>query len=108
MGARQAESNDVIRWEILAPFLKNLQKLIVVLIGPELGWPYPVADFTYVTPALSEQRPDLSIRYSFVKQTYHSYVNKRKQFIKPDAVAALNCGFIFYQSWDASIPAMLK
>ena len=27
---------------------------------------------------------------------------------KPDLVAAFNCGFIFYQSWDSSIPSMIK
>ena len=25
-----------------------------------------------------------------------------------DCVAALNCGFVFYKSWDKSIPEMLK
>ena len=38
VGARLAESNDVIKWEVLAPFLTKLTKLTIVLIGPELRY----------------------------------------------------------------------
>ena len=77
------------------------------------SWPYPASDFEYESPQLSRSRPDLKIRYSFVKPTYHEYAatagqKKKNKFVRPDCVAALNCGFIFYQSWDPSIPPMLK
>ena len=55
------------------------------------------------------------IRYSFVQDTYDGYsesTNTKKSyncgFIRPDIVAVLNCGFIFYSSWDKSIPNLLK
>eukprot|EP00094_Tigriopus_californicus_P009383 TCALIF_09048-PA protein Name:"Protein of unknown function" AED:0.16 eAED:0.32 QI:0/0.57/0.37/1/0.85/0.75/8/0/553 len=84
VGARSAESSEVMRWEILAAHLPLLQNLTIVLIGPEL-------------------RDD---------STYHDFVNskaaKKAKVAWPDAISALNCGFIFYQSWDASIPSMLR
>ena len=55
------------------------------------------------------------IRYVFVQDTYEGYVEKSSSkkpesctFIRPDIVAVLNCGFIFYSSWDKSIPYLLK
>ena len=30
------------------------------------------------------------------------------QYTEPDLVAALNCGFIFYTSWDSSLDPMLR
>ena len=30
------------------------------------------------------------------------------QYTEPDLVAALNCGFIFYNSWDSSLDPMLR
>ena len=55
------------------------------------------------------------IRYLFVQDTYDGYSesnNTKKSyncgFIRPDIVAVLNCGFIFYSSWDKSIPNLLK
>ncbi|XP_059086814.1 uncharacterized protein LOC131883372 [Tigriopus californicus] len=161
VGARSAESSEVMRWEILAAHLPLLQNLTIVLIGPELrddcrylkrqnvnafilitrrkwnilhrlnrllfipvtficnhpgleilSWPYPISDFCYTTGHLRTLRPDLTIRYCFFKATYHDFVNskaaKKAKVAWPDAISALNCGFIFYQSWDASIPSMLR
>ena len=55
------------------------------------------------------------IRYLFVQDTYDRYsksANTKKLyncgFIRPDIVAVLNCGFIFYSSWDNSIPHLLE
>ena len=61
-------------------------------------------------------RPNLDdIRYLFVQDSYDGYVenrsnkkSKNSSFIRPDIVAVLNCGFIFYSSWDKSIPYLLK
>ena len=38
VGARQAETLDLTRWEIFCYQLPKLQNLIVVFIGPELVW----------------------------------------------------------------------
>ena len=56
------------------------------------------------------------MRYVFVQDTYDGYAESisnimskgNDKFIKPDIVAVLNCGFIFYSSWDKSIPYLLK
>ena len=50
-------------------------------------------------------RPNLKIRYSFFKASYHQIF---PSLPRADAVTALNCGFIFYKSWDESLPLMLK
>ena len=55
---------------------------------------------------MKSSRPDLTIRFSFHKASYHDVALRKLP--KPDCVSALNCGFIFYRSWDASIPYMLK
>ena len=53
-------------------------------------------------------------RYVFVNAAYHDFVEKRKkkssfpaELRKPDLVLALNCGFVFYKEWDASLPSMV-
>ena len=79
--------------------------------------PYPTSDFNCVSSHLRDSRPDIDdIRYVFIQNTYDGYVenstNKMLKsncsFIRPDIVAVLNCGFIFYSSWDKSIPYLLK
>ena len=76
-----------------------------------------MSDFNCVTNHLRDSRPDIDdIRYVFIQDTYDGYVgnntNKMPKvncsFIRPDIVAVLNCGFIFYSSWDKSIPYLLK
>lgn len=49
----------------------------------------------------------VSVRYDFVLGSYDAYAADRDSFVEPDCVCAFNCGFIFYPSWDASIPAMI-
>ena len=78
--------------------------------------PYRVSDFHCVSDYVRSTRPNLDdIRYLFVQDSYDGYVenssNKKSEncsFIRPDIVAVLNCGFIFYSSWDKSIPYLLK
>ena len=69
--------------------------------------PYPVSDFKCVTNHLRETRLDFDdMRYVFVQDTYDGYAESisnimskgNVKFIKPDIVAVLNCGFIFYSS----------
>jgi hypothetical protein len=51
----------------------------------------------------------------FVQDTYDAYIEKienstniDKDVQKPDVVAVLNCGFIFYDSWNKTIPYLLR
>jgi len=63
--------------------------------------------FTYKSCEAQKERPDLEVRYTFQPpMLYQNYVNS-PSFVKPDVVAALDCGFKFYPSWDASIPSLL-
>ena len=65
---------------------------------------------------LQKARPELDdIRYVFVQDTYDSFVEncdnrnyKYKDLVQPDFIAILNCGFIFYDSWNKSIPYLFK
>ena len=76
-----------------------------------------MSDFKCVTNELRKLRPDIDdIRYVLVQDTYDGYVannsnetpKANSNFVRPDIVAVLNCGFIFYSSWDKSIPYLLK
>ncbi|QQP39221.1 Putative LOC101449370, partial [Caligus rogercresseyi] len=56
--------------------------------------------FSYKGKALQiEDRKDLTL--------YHDYVSA-SDYTEPDVVVALDCGFKFYPSWRASLPAMLR
>ena len=74
--------------------------------------PYPLSDFRTSTENLRKSRPELksSPRYVFVNAAYHDFVDtnpKSSELRKPDLVLALNCGFVFYKEWDASLPSMV-
>ena len=94
----------------------HMQKLKIIIIPFFIRSTYPSSDFYCVSNYLRQARPDLEyIRYIFISSTYEDYAegtvennNPRWNFIKPDLVAVLNCGFIFYDSWDKSIPYLLK
>ena len=47
------------------------------------------------------------IKFILVKADYKKYANSKK-YLEPDLVAALNCGFIFYKSWDSSLDSMVR
>ena len=49
-------------------------------------------------------------RYVFISKPYHEFVEGTKDVSvkKPDLVLALNCGFIFYKEWDATMPSLTK
>ena len=78
--------------------------------------------FTYKSCEAQKERPDLEVRYTLeppklyqVNSTknrlelmliFQNYT-KSPSFVAPDVVAALDCGFKFYPTWDASIPSMV-
>ncbi len=47
------------------------------------------------------------MRYVFKRRSYQEACGEGK-VPRADLVVALNCGFVFYESWDASIPLMLS
>ena len=72
--------------------------------------PYPSNDFFCTSEYLASSRGNqITARYIFINQPYHNWIEKPDlKSPKPDVVLALNCGFIFYQEWDASLPSMIK
>lgn len=101
VGARTAEVDDAPAWSLIPAHMPNIQTLTLVMVGPELGGENLPNNFNFKTDS------GLVIKFLLVKADYRSY-SKSKQFKEPDLVAALNCGFIFYTSWDSSLDAMLR
>merc|ERR1711962_1156243 len=63
--------------------------------------------FLYKSCEAQKERPELEVKYTFEPpMLYQNYI-KSPSFVQPDVVAALDCGFKFYPSWDASIPSLL-
>ena len=72
------------------------------MIGPEvISNELPSTKFTLKTDS------GVEIKFILVKDDYKSYA-RSKQYLEPTLVAALNCGFIFYKSWDASLDFMVR
>ena len=72
------------------------------MIGPEVTEnDVPSSVFSMKTSHGAE------IKFILVKDDYKSYA-RSKQYLEPTLVAALNCGFIFYKSWDASLDFMVR
>ena len=77
---------------------------------------YPSTNIGCVSKYLRKVRPELiDIRYVFERATYDSFLENHEkdnsiysEFISPDLIAILNCGFIFYDSWNVSIPHLFK
>jgi hypothetical protein len=61
-----------------------------------------------MSSTLTEHRPEATIRYLFVDTDYHDFMTSFDCNVKrPDIVAALNCGFVFYKEWDSSLSDMV-
>ena len=107
VGARTAEVRHLVGWEILALRLPRLTRLNIVFIGDEvISGAFPPT-FTFKSAEAQKEKPDLEVRYRFEPpQLYQDYCAS-PAFCAPDIVAALDCGFKFYPSWDPCIPAML-
>ena len=71
------------------------------MIGPELGGEDLPKQFSL------KSGPKCVVKFILVKDDYRGY-SKSKSFLEPDLVSALNCGFIFYKSWDSSLDPMLR
>lgn len=107
-GVRIAEMRHFTGWEIFCHRLPKLLKLTLVFIGDECPTGQFPKDFTYKSKDVQQDRSkDLTIRYVLFPKFYQDYA-KLSTFIKPDVVAALDCGFKFYPSWLKALPLMLQ
>ncbi|XP_023331908.1 uncharacterized protein LOC111704027 [Eurytemora carolleeae] len=107
VGARVAEIRHLVGWEIIALRLPNLETLNLVFIGDEVVTGTFPPTFSYRSNEAQKDRPNLMVNYSFAPpQLYQDYV-KTPGYVQPDIVAALDCGFKFYPSWDPCIPHLL-
>lgn len=101
VGARDAEIDQAGAWTLIPAYLKSVKNVTFVMVGPEIGGEELPKKFSYQTES------DAVIKFVLVKADYKSYA-KSKEFQEPDLVAALNCGFIFYTSWDRSLDSMIR
>lgn len=110
VGVRVAEFRNVLGWEILAHELPNLKHLNLVFIGDECPLAELPRDFTYKSKEIQQNRgdsDDLRIRYVLVDKFYQDYA-ATNNYMEPDFVVALDCGFKFYPSWRKAIPHMMR
>jgi len=108
VGARTAEIRHLVGWEIIALRLPNLKKLHVVFIGDEvISGSFPPT-FTFKSNEAQKEKPELQVKYTFEPPTLYQDYNKSPNYTKPDIIAALDCGFKFYPSWDPCIPQLVN
>ena len=100
VGARSVEVEQAPAWTLLPARLPNLTSVTLVMVGPELGGDNLPTSF-------SLKANNAVVKFSLVKSDYLQY-SRSKHYTEPDLVAALNCGFIFYKSWDSSLDSMLR
>jgi len=107
VGARIAEVRHLVGWEIIALRLPKLKELELIFVGDEVMSGNFPPTFTFKSNEAQKERPDLQVKYTFEPpQLYQDYVNTPK-YRAPDMVAALDCGFKFYSTWDPCIPHLL-
>jgi len=107
VGARTAEIRHLVGWEIIALRLPKLKKMHVVFIGDEIiSGSFPPT-FTFKSSEAQKERPDLEVKYTFEPPMLYQEYNKSPSYTTPDIIAALDCGFKFYPSWDPCIPHLL-
>jgi len=101
VGARRAEVEQAGAWAgLLAARLPSLRKVRLVLVGPEVEKKELPATFQL-------KIANLEAVFSLVQAGYKEFSNS-KGYQEPDLIAALNCGFIFYKSWDSSLDCMVR
>jgi len=107
VGARTAEIRHLVGWEIIALRLPNLTKLHIVFIGDEIITGSFPPTFTYKSFAAQRDKPELEVKYTFEPPMLYQDYSKSSSYNKPDIIAALDCGFKFYPSWDPCIPSLV-
>ena len=87
--------------------LPKLRKLHVVFIGDEIiSGAFPPT-FNFKSNEAQKDKPDLQVKYTFEPPTLYQNYNQSPSYTKPDIIAALDCGFKFYPSWDPCIPQLV-
>merc|ERR1712004_652270 len=107
VGARTAEIRHLVGWEIIALRLPKLKKLHIVFIGDEVITGSFPPTFTYKSAAAQKDKPELEMKYTFEPPMLYQDYNKSPKYTRPDIIAALDCGFKFYPSWDPCIPTLV-
>ena len=88
--------------------LPNLNKLHIVFIGDEIITGSFPPTFTYKSNSAQKEKPELEVKYTFEPPMLYQDYNKSPNYTKPDIIAALDCGFKFYPSWDPCIPSLVE
>ena len=101
VGARNVEVEQAGAWSLLAARLPHITRLNLVMVGPELGGD------TSLPASFTLKANNAVVSFSLVRSDYRQY-SRSKLYQEPSLVAALNCGFIFYKSWDSSLDSMLR
>ena len=94
VGSRKIETASA--WALLASLVPGVQKVTIIFIGLECVQP----------PEDESPHPNLELIYQ-PPCPYDEYA-RSPDYREPDLVCALNCGFILYSSWAASIPLMVR
>jgi len=107
VGARTAEIRHLVGWEIIALRLPKLKKMHIVFIGDEVitGSFPPI--FNYKSAAAQKEKPELEMKYTFEPPMLYQDYNLSPKYTRPDIIAALDCGFKFYPTWDPCIPTLV-
>ena len=100
VGARNVEVEQAPAWTLLPARLPNITDLTLVMVGPELGGENLPTNF-------SLKANKAVVKLVLVKSDYLQY-SRSRDYTEPSLVAALNCGFIFYKSWDSSLDSMVR
>ena len=94
VGARRAEVEQAGAWAgLLAARMPKLRAAVLVLVGPEV-------ERGELENTFSLRVEQLEVTFRLEKSGYREFT-RSKRFQEPDLVSALNCGFIFYKSWDS-------
>ena len=93
VGSRRIEAASA--WSLLLSLAPGLTSVTLIFVGLEV-----------VVPDTQDTRPGLELVH-LPPCAYHEYAAS-PGYTEPDLVAALNCGFILYSSWAASLPAMVR
>ena len=79
----------------------------IVFIGDEVITGAFPPTFTYKSAVAQKDKPELEVMYTFEPPMLYQEYCKSAKYSEPDIIAALDCGFKFYPSWDPCIPSLV-
>lgn len=98
VGSTYIETKELIQWEIIPHVYKNIKRLIIEFIGPEVRQPENKVLCKTCKRVIS---------FGFNKQLYHDFV-KSDEYQKPDIICAFNGGFDSYSTWKPSLRLLVE